>query len=64
MPVGKGVNNGIQSLNNGIQSLNNGFDNGALLSLRWLFYMKESGWTMALFLATYILQSTSHMLMA
>lgn len=57
MPVGKGVNNGIESLNNG-------FDNGALLSLRWLFYMKESGSTMALFLATYILQSTSHMLMA
>lgn len=57
MPVGKGVNNGIESMNNG-------FDNGALLSLRWLLYMKESGSTMALFLATYILQSTSHMLMA
>lgn len=57
MPVGKGVNNGIESLNNG-------FDNGALLSLRWLLYTKESGSTMALFLATYILQSTSHMLMA
>lgn len=57
MPVGKGVNNIIESLNNG-------FDNGALLSLRWLFYMKESDSTMALFLATYILQSTSHMLMA
>lgn len=57
MPVGKGVNNGIESLNNG-------FDNGALFYPRWLFYMKESGSTMALFLATYILQSTSHMLMA
>lgn len=57
MAVEKGVNNGIESLNNS-------FDNGALLSLRWLFYMKESGSTMALFLATYILQSTSRMLMA
>lgn len=57
MPVGKGVNNGFESLNNG-------FDNGALLSLRWLSYMKESCSTMVLFLAIYILQSTSHMLMA
>lgn len=57
MPVGKGVNNALESLNNG-------FDNSALLSLRWLSYVKESCSTMALFLATYILQSTSHMLMA
>lgn len=57
MAVEKGVNNNIESLNNS-------FDNGALLSLRWLFYMKESGSTMALFLATYILQSTSRMFMA